>query len=309
MNSSFVHEALFYRDADEYLTGTVPFIDSALTAGEPVLVAVPGARIELLRAALGSQAGGVRFQDMTVAGRNPGKIIPYVLYAFVEEHAGQPVRIIGEPVWAGRSWDEYPACVQHEALTNVAFADRVASIRCPYDVRALAPDAVHDATRTHPMLVDAEACKESPCYTDPDDVVAVFNQPLPQPAEDAAALDFDASALSAVRAFLATHAQRIGLPRRRLSDLQLAANELATNAITHGGGGGQVSLWRTARQVICEVRDRGRARGRLVGLVPPVPDNLGGRGLVLVNYLSDLVRVHTTPDGTAVRLYLDVQNS
>lgn len=309
MSSSFVHQALFYRDADEYLTGTVPFIDSALTAREPVLVVVPGARIELLRAALGSQAGGVRFQDMTVAGRNPGKIIPYVLYAFVEEYAGQPVRIVGEPIWAGRSQDEYPACVQHEALINVAFADRVASILCPYDVRALAPDTVHDATCTHPVLVDAEVRKASPCYADPDDVVAVFNQPLPQPAGDAAALDFDAPTLSAVRAFLATHAQRIGLPVRRLSDLQLAANELATNAITHGGGGGQVSLWRTARQVICEVRDQGRAAVRLAGLVPPAPDSLGGRGLVLVNYLSDLVRIHTTPDGTVVRLYLDVPDS
>jgi anti-sigma regulatory factor (Ser/Thr protein kinase) len=306
MSLSFVHEALFYRDADEYLAGIVPFVRGALAAGEPVLVAVPRAQLDLLGTALNGQAAGVRFLDMTVAGRNPGKIIPYVLYAFVEEHAGHPVRIIGEPIWAGRSLDEYPACVQHEALINVAFAGMVASILCPYDVRTLAPDVVDDATRTHPVLVDVDVRTRSLAYADPDDVVEGFNRPLPLPAEDVAALDFDAPSLGTVRAFLAAQAVRVGLSRRRLGDLQLAANELATNAITHGGGAGRVSLWRTARQVICEVRDRGRARARLAGRIPPAPDSLGGRGLVLVNYLSDLVRIHTTPDGTVVRLYLDV---
>ena len=127
MTASFVHEALFYRDTGDYLAGTVPFVETALARREPVLVAVPRARIDLLTAALEGRAASVRFVDMTRAGRNPGKIIPWVLHAFLEEHAGAPVRIIGEPIWAGRSTDEYPACVQHEALINVAFAGMVAS--------------------------------------------------------------------------------------------------------------------------------------------------------------------------------------
>src|SRR5690349_12190347 len=121
MSPSFVHEALFYRDGDEYLAGTLPFVRAALAAAEPVLVAVPGSRIGPLRAALDGPAAEVRFLDMTVAGWNPGKIIPYVLHPFAAEHAGRPVRMIGEPVWATRSVEEYPACVQHEALINVAF--------------------------------------------------------------------------------------------------------------------------------------------------------------------------------------------
>ncbi|OXM61064.1 MEDS domain-containing protein, partial [Amycolatopsis vastitatis] len=50
----FVHPALFYRGADEYLAGTVPFIRSGLAAGEPVAVAVPGPNLALLRAELGA---------------------------------------------------------------------------------------------------------------------------------------------------------------------------------------------------------------------------------------------------------------
>ena len=123
----FVHEALFYRSGDEYLAGTVPFILGGLAAGEPVLVAVPPANGDLLRDALNGSADKVRILDMTQAGRNPGRIIPGVLNAFVSGHAPGRVRIIGEPIWAGRTSAEYPACVQHEALINTAFTGRAAT--------------------------------------------------------------------------------------------------------------------------------------------------------------------------------------
>jgi hypothetical protein len=33
---------------------------------------------------------------------------------------------------------------------------------------------------------------------------------------------------------------------------------------------------------------------------------LGGRGLMMVHYVADLVRVHTGDDGTTVRFYLSL---
>jgi anti-sigma regulatory factor (Ser/Thr protein kinase) len=305
MDTAFLHEALFYRDNDEYLAGTVPFVETALAACEPVLVAVPPRRVTLLRAALGQRAAGVRFVDMTSAGRNPGKIIPWVLHAFLEEHAGAPVRIIGEPIWAGRSTDEYPACVQHEALINVTFAGCGLQILCPYDMKALTGEVIDDAACTHPVLADVEDRWDSLCYTDPDVVVAVFNRPLAEPVPAPAALDFDAPHLPEVRDFVTVHAARAGLPAHRANDLQLAVNELATNAVTHGGGTGRLRVWRAAGQVVCEVSDHGTAPARLAGRTLPDPDSISGRGLALVNYVSDLVRIHTDPRGTTVRLYLD----
>jgi hypothetical protein len=47
--AAFQHTALFYRDEGEYLRGTVPFILAGHEAGEPVAVAVPGARLGTLR--------------------------------------------------------------------------------------------------------------------------------------------------------------------------------------------------------------------------------------------------------------------
>src|SRR4051812_42135150 len=97
----FDHPALLYRDADEYLAGTVPFVLEGLAGGEPVAVAVPGPNLQLIRDALGGDAERVLLRDMTVAGRNPGRIIPSVLLAFANAHPGRRVRLIGEPIWAG----------------------------------------------------------------------------------------------------------------------------------------------------------------------------------------------------------------
>jgi len=121
---AFVHAALFYQGPWEYLSETIPFIREGLAAGEPVAAAVPSARLRLLCEALGDLAAQVRLVDMSVAGRNPGRIIAEVLRAAVDAHPDRHVRVIGEPIWPGRSDLEYPACVQHEALINMAFAGR-----------------------------------------------------------------------------------------------------------------------------------------------------------------------------------------
>jgi len=301
--SGFVHQALLYRDAGEFLAGTLPFVEGGLAAGEPVLVAVPGGNVDLIGGALGGSVDRVRFADMAQAGRNPGRIIPWVLHSFIEEHAGTRVRMIGEPIWSGRSAVEYPACVQHEALINTAFAGREATILCPYDTTTLDAVALSDAERTHPELLGEGPSRTSPRYR-PDDVVAEYNRPLPPVPDDATALGFDAGGLAMTREFVGRYAAESGLGGRRTVDLQLAVNELTTNAVMHGAGRGTLSVWSEPGLVAAEVTDKGQAAQPLAGRVPPAPDRLGGRGLALVNYVSDLVRVHTSPAGTTIRLYL-----
>jgi anti-sigma regulatory factor (Ser/Thr protein kinase) len=264
---------------------------------------VPGGNVDLLGGALGGSVDRVRFADMALAGRNPGRIIPWVLHAFIEEHVGTRVRIVGEPIWAGRSEVEYPACVQHEALINTAFAGREVRILCPYDATTLDAVTLSDAERTHPELLGGGPSQTSPRYR-PDDVVAEYNRPLPPVPDGATTLSFDVGGLAMAREFVGRYAAESGLGERRTVDLQLAVNELVTNAVTHGAGRGTLSVWSEAGVVAAEVTDKGRAVQPLAGRVPPTPERLGGRGLALVNYVSDLVRVHTSPAGTTVRLYL-----
>ncbi|GAA0453144.1 sensor histidine kinase [Streptomyces sp. NPDC046215] len=299
----FVHPALFYRDEAEYLAGTVPFVLDGLAAGEPVAVAVPGRQLALLRDALGAEAAGaVRLIDMEQAGRNPGRIIPRVLRAFADAHQGGHVRIIGEPVWAGRSPAEYPACVQHEALINHAFTGRDVTIVCPYDTSRLSAAALDDAHATHPVIIDAGKERPSASYA-PDQIIAACNRPLPL-APGAAAFAFDAETLPDARHFATRLATGLGLPPDRQDDLALSVAELTTNSVVHGGGTGTLRIWGEDGHVVYEVEDRGHLGDPLAGRHPVPPGRPGGRGLLLVHCLTDLVRTHTRAQGTTIRCYL-----
>ncbi|MER7923102.1 anti-sigma factor RsbA family regulatory protein [Streptomyces sp. NPDC096057] len=299
---AFVHPALFYRGEEQYTAGTVPFVRDGLAAGEAVAVAVPGPRLDLIRAGLGAGADGVRFLDMTEVGRNPGRIIPGVLRAFADAHTDRRVRIIGEPIWPGRSAAEYPACVQHEALINSAFADRDVTILCPYDADRLAPGVLADAHATHPVLIEGDTRLPSAAY-DPRGVIARYNEPLPHPP-GAASVAFDAGELPKSRYFAVQEAERLGLAGIRLQDLTLAVAELTTNSVVHGGGSGTLRIWAEDERIVCEVRDQGQFKDALAGRRPASRDQPGGRGLLLVHHVADLVRVHTAPDGTTIRFYL-----
>ncbi|RAY14541.1 sensor histidine kinase [Actinomadura craniellae] len=298
---SFTHPALLYRGDREYLAGTLPFIRGGLAAGEPVAVAVPPSRLRLLRTALGDQAARVRLIDMTVAGRNPGRIIPGVLRAFADAHPRGRVRIIGEPIWPGRSAAEYPACVQHEALINLAFAGRPATILCPYDALRHSPEVLADAAVTHPTIIDRDGERPSDAY-DPEGAVAAHNRLDPAPP-GAAELRFDGAGLPGVRGFTVGRAARLGLTGERGDALEIAAYELAANSVLHGGGTGVLHLWAAAGHLVCEVSDAGHLRDPLTGRRPAGLGTEGGRGVLLANHLADLVRTRTSPAGTTTRLY------
>jgi hypothetical protein len=66
-----------------------------------------------------------------------------------------------------------------------------------------------------------------------------------------------------------------------------------------------VSIWVEDGHVVCQISDGGHIKNPLVGRVPPdLNDATGGRGLLLVNQLCDLVRVHTRPGATTIRIHV-----
>ena len=300
------HDALFYTDASSYRSGCLEFVRAGLEHDEPVLVAVPQPGLGLLRSALtDDEAARVRTADMAQAGRNPGRIIGTVLTAFVREHSGQRVRIIGEPIWAGRSEDEYPACAEHEALINVALGEAPAYILCPYDVRRLEREWLTDATRTHPTLAADGDRWESPAYTDPVALAAYFDQaPEPAPPEADVLVIGPTTGPSTARRFVHDYAQAVGMSEGRLRNLRTAVQELVVNTVVHAGGSGILMIWTHGRQVVCQVQDGGRITDPLVGRRPPAPPEVG-HGLFTVHQVCDLVRVHRRRDGTLVRIHVN----
>lgn len=261
---------------------------------------MPGRNLLVVEKALEDRASEVRLIDMERAGRNPGAILPSVLHAFAGQHAG-PVRIVGEPIWAGRTDVEYPACVVHEALINNAFAGRDLTVLCPYDVAELPVDVLTDAERTHPEVRGPAGPFDSPRF-DPDGVRADFTRPLASPPA-AAERPFDLGQLASLRGFAEIWAARHGLRRPRRDDFTLAIAELTTNSVLYGGGTGVLRLWAEPAQVVAEVTDTGTITSPLAGRIPPSASTLGGRGLVLVNRLADLVRTYWVPGRTTTRVH------
>jgi anti-sigma regulatory factor (Ser/Thr protein kinase) len=302
----FVHEAFFYDGDEAFLAETVPFLADGAAAGDPMMVALPPAKLDLLRTALGERdSARVRWVDMTALGVNPARIIP-AWRAFADEHSGggAVLRGIGEPAWPGRSGAEFAECERHEALLNLAFADAGPFLLlCPYDTAGLAPAVVEGARRTHPLLVDGGRRGASNRYVDLDRVAQPFDAPLSDPPRRAAMFSFGDAALPEVRQFLRDQLSGV-VGGVRLEELVVAVNELATNAVHHGGGHGLLRVWSEPGAVVCEVKDRGLIRDPLVGRRLPDQSSERGRGVWMVNHLCELVQVRSGPSGTVVRVHL-----
>ena len=298
MDGVFRHVALFYRGPQELLAGALSFIGSG-----PAAVAVPSPSLELLRGALGRGARGVRFVDMAEAGRNPGRIIPGVLRRFADEHPGRRAKIIGEPIWPGRTDSEYPACLRHEALINLAFEGLAVTILCPYDAARLDPAVLADAETTHPLIVDPSGERQSRAF-EPKALPEMGNLPLPEPAAAAIwTMCVDVNGMARARAFLIDRFADLDVDPDRALDAELAMAELLSNSLLYGGGIGLLRIWAADGHAVCEVSDAGHLTDPLVGRQPVGDSTSGGRGLLLVNQLADLVRTHTTPAGTTTRAY------
>jgi anti-sigma regulatory factor (Ser/Thr protein kinase) len=84
----------------------------------------------------------------------------------------------------------------------------------------------------------------------------------------------------------------------------LAAHELAANTIKHTGGPGRLAVWTEPGLFACQIEDGGHITYPLAGRVPPAPLQSHGRGLLLVNQICDLVRIHTGPAGTTIRTHV-----
>ncbi|GAA4796031.1 sensor histidine kinase [Actinomycetospora chlora] len=304
----FEHAALFYDDDDHLATGVVASVRAGLEAEEAVVVVLADSHLTRVRDVLGDDAGAVVLQEARRLGRNPARLVP-ALHTFLAEHPGRRVRAIGEGLWSGRPAEEIAAHLQHDALTNVAFADRPVTMLCPYDTRVIDADGAADARAAHPLLVEDGTTVPNATYGDPVKLAEAVTGPLADPPEDGETLLFRAPlGPRTVRRAVADHAAAAGLAPDRVADLCLAVHEVAVNTVVHTDGAGILSLWHTDDRVVVEIQDGGYVDDPLVGRHPPGPEDGRGYGLFLTHRLCDFVRMQSTRDaGTVVRMtmYLD----
>lgn len=302
------HAVLFYRSDAEFRAAVAAFAHEGMAAGEPVLVAAAGPRLDGLRAGLDGADDAVTFVDAMGVGANPARLIP-AYRQFIGAHPGRRLRLTGELMWPERTAGEVAEVARHEALVNLAFPGAPISIRCLYDARAV-DDAVRaDVERAHPVLIRDGAEHACEQYAGPG-LFPSCDQPLPAPSAAVTRLGLDdVNDLHAVRRHVRDHAARSGLPDARIGDLVLAVNELVTNTFVHGGGRGVLRVWHDdiSGTVTCEVAGPGRIIDPLAGrhCVPASAE--GGHGLWLVNHLCDLVQLRSHTTGTTIRVHMRPQ--
>jgi anti-sigma regulatory factor (Ser/Thr protein kinase) len=307
---SLVHQGLLYASREEFLACTLPFIRQGLVRGDLIWVMSPIRNAGWLRAALGADARQLVFGDCNEWYRHPVRALAALNRAVREGAGKQHLRMIGEPWWTTRTGPENTEQVRNESLLNVALASADAAVLCTYDIRVVDDDVVAQVARTHPEMVVNGGTRSSPDYTDPAVFAAECDSlPLPAPPSSALQLAFNQlGQLATLRAFMTSYATWAGAAAQAVSQFVQAVDEVATNAIEHGGGSGVIRIWTDSRSMSCEISDTGSGLSDpLAGHLPLPPGRAGGCGLWLARQFCDLVEVRSSSAGTTVRLHLTLE--
>lgn len=306
-SSTMAHQVCAYSSDAEFLATALPFVEGGLSAGEPVLAATTADNIALLRAALGLRADLIDYAETSAFGRRP----PERLTGFDRywrSQAGVRVRILAEPVWAGRSRRERIAWAHMESSLTALFADTRMWMICPYDRRTVPGGVLAEAYRTHPEAITGTAVRPSTRYVPPE-VFGSGRVLEDGPSIPAAPMcvSFTAAELLTVRDRALAYTDAAGVPGARARDLTRALDELASNVVMHGAGRGRVWFWSEEDELVCEVSDR--SSGRPLDPMEGRPPRLGerGRGLWRVRRLCDRVHIRSQNGRTVVRVHLLVR--
>jgi transcriptional regulator with XRE-family HTH domain len=164
------HRVLTYGSDEELLEAATPFLAEGIERSDALLAVTAGPRIELLRDSLADDAQHVEFADSADWYRSPDAALDrYRTFVADRFEAGAAwVRIVGEPVWTGRSPAEVVTWTRYESILNLSMASSPATVVCPYDARAVPADVIANAGRTHPEVVHGTEVQPSSSYRDPE---------------------------------------------------------------------------------------------------------------------------------------------
>lgn len=301
MQAAYRHEALPYDGLDGLVSSCAALAEAGQASDYRVMFLVAAAKLDALRDRIGNESDDIAFVATDQHGRNPARITT-MLDSFQATANGRHCVGVNEVVHAGLASDAMAEARLAESVLNSAqLTSWPLSVVCLYDADALDGAALDEMRRSHPV-VRGEA--DNGVY-DAGHAATLFQEPLADAPVDAEWRRFGFGELATARAFVRDSVTDRGLPDDRLDDLVLAANEVVTNSLRHGGGTCRLTVWEDDESVVCEVRDGGVIDDPLVGRLAPLPTAVAGRGLWLANHLCDLVQVRSSRTGTVARLHID----
>lgn len=305
--TGFVHHTCVYASDEAFLAMAVPFVEDGLARGEPVLAATTTANLDLLSRALGPRGGLVDYAETAYFGRRPPQRVAAFFRYWQRQAAaanGGQVRILAEPVWAGRSDRDVRAWTRMESGLNAVLASTNIWMICPYDARVVPAEIVADSERTHPARMDGRESTACPEYADPAAFASLVDTaPLPGPPSGAVVGELRGD-LCRVRHLVATQAAGYGLTGERLRLLLLAVNETAGYLAGQAPRTpGRIRTWVQAGRVVVDLRQPGTVNADpWVGFRPPLLAPHDPAGLWLARQVCDQVEVRADEEGITVRL-------
>jgi anti-sigma regulatory factor (Ser/Thr protein kinase) len=287
-------------------------IRRSVSGGTPVLMAVSDHTADVVRNTLSDVADGLHWAERGRYDQRMGFAYEWFRRYLADQHsAGHQVHVIAEPEISAYPGPDPPvdrvaAYLCYESICNTAFAAYGAQVTCLWDSRWYPTIVLEDARSVHPHELTGAGRVRNPAYIGPTDYLAARND-VPGPAPPTP-VDLDvpvehSGVLPLLRRALKPWAEQRGFGPRAIADILLAATEVATNGLIHGGDPVRIRAWDHEQTLVVQVDDGGRA------LLPPAagyvfPDpGTGKRGMWLARQLADVVTVDTTAGHNAVRLH------
>jgi anti-sigma regulatory factor (Ser/Thr protein kinase) len=301
------HRAFNYRSAEDFVSVVVPYLEAGIARGDTVLAVTSQANTALIRDNM-RESDPIDFVDSAEWYTTPARTMvaydQYVTDCLASQRG--PILILGEPTWGDLPNEDQMAWHCYESLLNLTLSGRQVSLICPYDASALAQPLLDVARSTHPAVLDSGSETVNAMYCEPAQFLARGDEsPLTPAPPRAVTVKFGASDLTSLRHLVAQRAADLSMTARQIADLVVAANEVATNAIQHGQGRGQLAIWRNETHLVIEISDHGSGphdpfAGQLRPRDTGVSDS--GWGLWVARQLCDRFELRSAP-GWVVRLH------
>jgi anti-sigma regulatory factor (Ser/Thr protein kinase) len=295
------HSALVYESQDEYLARAVPFLREGIEAGEGAIVAHTKPGLAMMREALGADATQVTFVDVSSAYTRPARTLAAYHEVYVEQLQRTPtVRAVAD-VQFGHDPAEWDLWTGYEAVFNRSFDHLPTWVICSYNANGTPDPIIEGVWQTHPEVIADGSWHASDHYEDPDRLLRRITS-VPAPLSGLRSIPFGRD-VADFREHLARELVVESVSEAKALDMLLAASEIATNALEHGGGVEEARVGRAEGRFVCEIVDRGSgfddpAAGYLA------PRTGAGAGLWVARQLTWRIEFLPSPQGFTARIWL-----
>ena len=300
-----LHALLRYDSPESLCARAVPYVREGLARGEAVIAVVSAEVEQVLRRALGDDAGQVRWQAGDVSyGRLGAMFEGFRRFLAEQRAAGVPMRLLAQNDALGTE-ERMAAYLRFEAMANEVYRPYGYRWACLYDTRAHSPQTLRHVSQVHPRLLEPDGREiRNDDYLEPSAYLARSGPPPPPPPA-AVQLDLPVTGpdqLVVVRRLLRRWADLHGMGDHA-GDVVSAVSEAVTNGLQHGTPPVRVRAWTADGLARVHVHDRGLTPiPATAGYHRPPPELDRGHGLWVARQLADVVTTHTDRGGTTITL-------